>query len=114
MPKSVRLCETGAADVLKLEDIPQREPKVGRGRIRVQAIGLNRADVMFRTGQYLEQPRFSVVAWNRSGRTHRCPRTGCLQCQIGDRVSIASGQSDRRCLSGVNLGGYGSQRPPAQ
>ena len=34
------------------------EPGKGEVRLKVQAIGLNRAEVMFRIGQYLEAPRF--------------------------------------------------------
>jgi len=34
------------------------EPGTNEVRVRIEAIGLNRAEVMFRTGQYLEEPRF--------------------------------------------------------
>ena len=56
MPKIVRFHETGGADVLKLEDLPLAEPGEGEVRLKVEAIGLNRADVMFRQGQYLQHP----------------------------------------------------------
>ena len=56
MPKIVRFHETGEANVLKLEDLPLTEPKQGEIRLKVEAIGLNRAEVMFRRGQYLETP----------------------------------------------------------
>jgi NADPH:quinone reductase-like Zn-dependent oxidoreductase len=50
----VRFHELGGPDVLQIEDLPLPQPGEGEVRIRVQAIGLNRAEVMFRTGQYLE------------------------------------------------------------
>jgi NADPH:quinone reductase-like Zn-dependent oxidoreductase len=51
----VRFHELGGPDVLKIEEIPSPEPGKGEVRLRVEAIGLNRAEVMFRMGQYLEQ-----------------------------------------------------------
>ncbi len=52
----VRFHELGGPDVLKIEEVPLPEPGKGDVRLRVEAIGLNRAEVMFRMGQYLEQP----------------------------------------------------------
>ncbi len=53
MPKIIRFHETGGANVLKVEDLPLIEPGEGEVRLKVEAIGLNRAEVMFRQGQYL-------------------------------------------------------------
>jgi len=39
-----------AVDVLKLEDEPLKEPSDGEVRLKVEAIGLNRAEVGFRAG----------------------------------------------------------------
>ncbi|WP_428376484.1 zinc-dependent alcohol dehydrogenase family protein [Lichenicoccus sp.] len=57
MPRLVRFHETGAPEVLRIEDLPSRAPGEGEVRIRVRAIGLNRAEAMFRAGQYLEAPQ---------------------------------------------------------
>ncbi len=56
MPRIVRFHETGAPDVMRIEQLPVREPAEGELRIAVRAIGLNRAEAMFRAGQYLESP----------------------------------------------------------
>jgi len=56
MAKIIRFYETGSADVLKVESTPPEDPGKGEIRLRVSAIGLNRAEVMFREGQYLETP----------------------------------------------------------
>ena len=56
MAKIVRFHQTGAADVLKIEELAMPEPGKGEVRLRVKAIGLNRAEVMFRMGQYLIEP----------------------------------------------------------
>lgn len=57
MPKVVRFHQLGGPEVLKFEDQPSRQPKGGEVRIRVQAVGLNRAEALYARGQYLEQPR---------------------------------------------------------
>ena len=68
MPRVVRFHETGGPDVLKIEDLPQRSPGAGEIRIRVRAIGLNRAEAMFRAGAYLESPKLpSGIGYEASG-----------------------------------------------
>ncbi len=57
MPKVVRFYRLGGPEALQFEDHPSRQPKAGEVRIRVQAVGLNRADALYTRGQYLEQPR---------------------------------------------------------
>jgi NADPH:quinone reductase-like Zn-dependent oxidoreductase len=57
MPKVVRFHETGGPEVLKFEDVPPQQPGRGEVRLKVQAIGLNRAESMFYRGQYVYQPK---------------------------------------------------------
>ncbi|MDP4501615.1 zinc-dependent alcohol dehydrogenase family protein [Nonomuraea turcica] len=54
MVKTVRFHELGGPDVLRLEDVEVGEPGPGEVLIRVDAIGLNRAEVLFRGGHYIE------------------------------------------------------------
>lgn len=64
----VRFHETGGPEVLKLEQQPLPEPGKGEVRLRVKAIGLNRAEVMFRMGKYLQQPVLpSKLGYEASG-----------------------------------------------
>ncbi len=87
MPKIVRFHETGEADVLKIEDLPLTEPGKGEVRIKVEALGLNRAEVMFRRGQYLETPSFpSRLGYEASG-TVDAVGLDTNGIQVGDRVS---------------------------
>jgi NADPH:quinone reductase-like Zn-dependent oxidoreductase len=66
--KIVRFHETGDASVLKLDEMPLPEPGAGEVRLRVKAIGLNRAEVMFRLGRYLVQPVLpSKLGYEASG-----------------------------------------------
>ncbi len=87
MPRIVRFYQTGTADVLKLEDAPLSEPGEGEVRLKVEAIGLNRAEVMFRQGQYLESPEFpSRIGYEAAGIVDAVgPGAGGIH--IGDRVS---------------------------
>jgi NADPH:quinone reductase-like Zn-dependent oxidoreductase len=54
--KIVRFHKTGPAEVLQFDELPLPEPGPGEVRLSVKALGLNRAEVMFRNGQYLETP----------------------------------------------------------
>ena len=56
MPTIVRFHELGGPENLKLEELPIQEPGKGEVRLRVKALGLNRAESMFYRGQYLERP----------------------------------------------------------
>ena len=87
MSKIIRFHETGGADVLKIEDLPLTEPGEGEVRLKVEAIGLNRAEVMFREGQYLEDPEFpSRLGYEAAGIVDAVG-PGTKGIQIGDRVS---------------------------
>ncbi|WP_433474790.1 zinc-dependent alcohol dehydrogenase family protein [Spirillospora sp. CA-142024] len=54
MARTVRFHEVGGPEVLRLEDVEAGEPGPGELLIRVDAIGLNRAEVLFRSGRYIE------------------------------------------------------------
>jgi NADPH:quinone reductase-like Zn-dependent oxidoreductase len=58
MPRIVRFYEKGGPEVLKIEDVEVPPPGPGEIAIRVKALGLNRAEVMFRSSAYTETPEF--------------------------------------------------------
>ncbi len=87
MPKIVRFHETGGAEVLKLEDLPLAEPEKGEVRLKVEAIGLNRAEIMFRKGQYLETPELPSRLGYEAAGIIDAVGTDVAEFQIGDRVS---------------------------
>ena len=69
MTRVVRLHETGGPEVLRIEDLPPREPGPAEVRINVEAIGLNRAEALFRSGQYLEPAKFPArIGYEAAGR----------------------------------------------
>ncbi|GAA4075042.1 zinc-dependent alcohol dehydrogenase family protein [Nonomuraea soli] len=53
MTRTVRFHELGGPEVLKLDDVPVGEPGPGELLIQVEAIGLNRAEALFRSGNYI-------------------------------------------------------------
>ncbi|MGW4965829.1 zinc-dependent alcohol dehydrogenase family protein [Nonomuraea sp. NPDC004186] len=54
MARTVRFHEVGGPEVMRLEDLEPGEPGPGEVRIRVDAIGVNRAEALFRSGRYIE------------------------------------------------------------
>lgn len=58
MARTVRIHEYGDASVLKLEDVAIPAPAADEVQIAVKAIGLNRAEVMFRNHAYLQEASF--------------------------------------------------------
>ena len=87
MPKIVRFHQTGGPEVLKLEDVPLTEPGKGEIRLKVEAIGLNRAEVMFRSGQYLEVPQFPSRLGYEAAGVIDAIGPGTTGLRVGDRVS---------------------------
>jgi NADPH:quinone reductase-like Zn-dependent oxidoreductase len=57
MPKIVRFHQLGGPEVLRFEEEASRQPGKGEVRLRVQAVGLNRAESLFMHGHYVEQPK---------------------------------------------------------
>ena len=55
MPKAVRFHAVGGPEVLKIEEVATRKPEAGEAVVKVEAVGLNRAESMFFHGEYLEK-----------------------------------------------------------
>ncbi|WP_225931367.1 zinc-dependent alcohol dehydrogenase family protein [Leptolyngbya sp. 7M] len=93
MPKVVKFYEFGSPDVLKVEEEALRDPQPGEVRIKVQALGLNRAEVLYRTNAYTEQAQFpSRIGYEAAGVIDAVGE-GVTDFQIGDRVSTIPGFS---------------------
>ncbi len=88
MPRIVRFAQLGGPEVLTLDEVEVPSPGPGEVRIRTHALGLNRAEVMFRTGQYVDQPRFpSKIGYEASGEVESVG-SGVLGFKAGDAVSV--------------------------
>lgn len=88
MPRVVRFHKYGTADVLRIEDLDVPPPAADEVQIKVHAIGLNRAEVMFRNGAYLQEAAFpSQLGYEASGKVAALGSdvTGLAE---GDAVSV--------------------------
>jgi NADPH:quinone reductase len=59
--KAIQVQKLGGPEVLELTNMPMPEPKAGQVRLRVQAIGLNFADILNVNGEYLTRARTPFV-----------------------------------------------------
>lgn len=68
MSRAVRFHEYGDASVLRIENIDVPAPAADEVQIAVKAIGLNRAETMFRSGRYLQEAVFpSQLGYEAAG-----------------------------------------------
>jgi NADPH:quinone reductase-like Zn-dependent oxidoreductase len=72
---------------LRLETLPERPPGPGEVRLRVAAIGLNRAEALFRRGAYTQQPELpSRIGYDAAG-VIEAVGPGVDDRQLGQRVT---------------------------
>lgn len=88
MPRVVRFHQTGDADVLALDELPMPDAAAGEVVIEVEAFGLNRAEIMFRRGEYPQyDPELpSTIGYEAAG-TVAAVGTEVTAFKPGDRVS---------------------------
>jgi NADPH:quinone reductase-like Zn-dependent oxidoreductase len=68
MARLVQFDRIGGPEVLTLRDVEVGAPGAGEVRMRVDAIGLNRAEIMFREGAYFYAPVFpSLLGYEAAG-----------------------------------------------
>jgi NADPH:quinone reductase-like Zn-dependent oxidoreductase len=87
MPRIVRFHQTGGPEVLKIEPVDVPSPKASEVRIAVKAFGLNRAEAMFRSGHYLEEPKFPARLGYEAAGTVEAIGDGVTGLNVGDSVS---------------------------
>jgi len=67
--RQIWITRAGPPEVLQVKEAPDPEPKAGEARIRVEASGINFADIMGRIGVYPDLPPIPVVpGYEVSGR----------------------------------------------
>lgn len=88
MPKVVRFHEIGEPEVLEIEEIEVAPPAKGEVQIRIHALGLNRAESMFRRGEYLEDPKLPARLGYEAAGTVAAIGPDVRGFKIGDAVSV--------------------------
>lgn len=89
----VRFSELGEPEVLRIEDVPTPHPGPGEVAVDVAAIGLNRAESMFRRGEYIETTRLPATLGYECSGTVAELGEGVTRWAVGDRVSVVPGFS---------------------
>ncbi len=93
--KAIRVNELGGADKLTLEEIEKPMPKADEVLMKVAAAGINYADTMMRSGNYLTKPDLPFTLGYEAAGTIE---------ELGEEVSnLKIGQ---RVLATVSSGGY--------
>jgi NADPH:quinone reductase-like Zn-dependent oxidoreductase len=88
MARQVRFHELGGPEVLRIENVNAPEPGAGELRLKVKAIGLNRAEALFRLGHYLESPVLPSRLGYEAAGTVDALGPGVTEFAPGDRVSV--------------------------
>lgn len=104
--KVIEIAGFGGPDVLRLGDRPMPVPGPGELRIRVRASGVNRPDVLQRTGNYpvppgaSDIPGLEVAGLVDQGDAHELARAGF---KLGDRVCalVAGGGYAEYCVAPI-------------
>jgi NADPH:quinone reductase-like Zn-dependent oxidoreductase len=87
MARVVRFHRTGGPEVLRVEEVEVLPPGKGEVQISIKALGLNRAESMFRRGQYLEQPRLPARLGYEAAGTVAAVGPDVRGFKVGDAVS---------------------------
>jgi NADPH:quinone reductase-like Zn-dependent oxidoreductase len=88
MSKVVRIHEPGGPECMKLEDHEEGPPGAGEALIDMKAIGLNRAEAMFRQGRYIQPPGLPTRIGYEGSGVVAAVGPGVEGVKPGDKVSI--------------------------
>lgn len=84
--KAIRVREFGAADVMRLEDVPDPRPAATQLVVRVRAAGVNPVDAYIRSGAYARTPELPYTPGTDAGGTVEAVGANVRRFRVGDRV----------------------------
>jgi NADPH:quinone reductase-like Zn-dependent oxidoreductase len=88
MVKAVRVHQPGPPEALRIEDLEVGAPGEGEALVRVEAIGLNRAEAAFRQGAYIAPPSYPARIGYEASGVLLATGPGMSGFTPGQRVSI--------------------------
>jgi NADPH:quinone reductase-like Zn-dependent oxidoreductase len=88
MAKVVRVHELGEPEVLRIEELDIPAPGAGEVKLRVEAIGLNRSEAMFRKGAYPQKPKLPTPIGYEGVGIVQALGPGVTGFKVGDRVCV--------------------------
>src|SRR6266851_10299845 len=81
MSRSIKFVKAGGPEVLEFVEVQVPAPGPNEVRIKVQAIGINRAEAMWRVDDYIEQVKFPAgLGYEAAGTDRRNSSFGCDNC----------------------------------
>jgi NADPH2:quinone reductase len=84
--KAIVVREFGAAEVMKLEEVPNPSPGPGQVLVRVKAVGVNPVEVYIRTGTYARKPNLPYTPGTDVGGVIEAVGPDVKHVKKGDRV----------------------------
>src|SRR5215831_8128107 len=87
MGRTVRFHEVGGPEVLRIEEETPKQPGRGEVRLKVQAVGLNRAELMFFRGHYIEPPKLPAGLGYEAAGVVEVVGPGVENNLVGKRVA---------------------------
>lgn len=88
MARTVKFYEFGSPDVLRIEECHDVEPGQGEMRLRIEAIGLNRAEAAFRSGQYIEKANLPARLGYEASGVIEAIGAGVSGFEVGNSVCV--------------------------
>ena len=89
MTRTIRVHDIGGPEVLKIDNIDVPAPANGEVQFDVKAIGLNRAEAMFRSGRYFFKPEIpSKIGYEASGIV-TAVGPDVKDIKAGDKISVS-------------------------
>jgi NADPH:quinone reductase-like Zn-dependent oxidoreductase len=88
MSRVVRIHQTGGPEVMQLEEVDVGAPQRGELRVRVEAIGLNRSEALFRAGRYLVPPKLPTLIGYEAAGIVEALGAGVEGFKPGERVCV--------------------------
>ncbi|MBK7708132.1 MAG: quinone oxidoreductase [Acidobacteria bacterium] len=89
--KAIRVHELGGAEKLTLEEVDKPVPAADEVLIKVAAAGVNYADTMMRSGNYLTKPQLPFTLGYEAAGTIESVGSGVANLSVGQRVLATPG-----------------------
>lgn len=89
--RALTVSRLGGPEVLDLVDLPVPQPGPGEVRLRVEAVGLNFADILTVRGEYLTRTRLPFTPGMEFAGTVDALGTGVSGVRLGQRVAALGG-----------------------
>ena len=104
MARIVRVHQHGGPEALRIEDLDVGDPGPGEVRVRIEAIGLNRSEALFRSGDYPVAPKLPTLIGYEAAGVVEAAGSGVEGLAPGTRVCV---------LPTFRMGEYGVYGEPA-